>query len=167
MATTFEDPRKVVAGLETLSDRELLTCTLFGEIRGQSTEAVIGVGCVIMNRVHDGRYGRGLASVVLRRLQFSCWWEVSTNRDEVLKMATSLVKLVRFPTLAMQLSYRRLAALAPGIMDGALRTPGFHAGVLHYHAIPLDRPGRWPKWARGATPIASIDGTHFFENIDG
>lgn len=164
---TFEDPRKAVAGLETLSDRELLTCTLFGEIRGQSTEAVIGVGSVIMNRVHDGRYGRGLAGVVLRRKAFSCWWEVSKNRTEVLTMAGALCRLVRFPTLAMQLSYRRLFSLAPGIMDGSLRASGFHAGVLHYHAIPLNQPERWPKWARGVTPIASIDGTHFFENIDG
>lgn len=160
----FREPWFDVAGFHTLTDEQILTLTLWGEARGSRAEQQIALGEVIMNRVEDGRYGPGVRGVCLKRQAFSCWWEVSVNRDRVLTMATAVVNRERFPSEAAKLAYTQLLALAPGIMAG--RFEPLVGDALHYHSVPDDKPELWPWWSKGHKPAYVHGPFKFYVGID-
>lgn len=162
----FIDPHVDVTGLDRLPDAHVLGCTLYGEARGSGLYELTAVGEVIMNRVGDGRYGRGIRGVCLKRKAFSCWWEDSKNRTMTLRMARCLLNGQRFETLADGLTWKKIAALLPGIIDGAFLPPSV-PDCLHYHTVPDSQPEAWPKWARGRQPEVIMGPFKFYENVDG
>lgn len=160
----FRNPSDDVAGFDRLTDAQILALTIWGEARGAAVPEQIAVGEVIMNRVDDGRYGNGVRGVCLKRLAFSCWWEISVNRDRVLEMAKAVVNGFAFPSLGAKRAYQQIAALVPGIMAESFEHTV--AGALHYHSVPDERPAAWPWWAKGKRPDYQLGAFKFYVGID-
>jgi hypothetical protein len=61
------------AVLDRLTDVQILALTLFGEARSEPIEGIVGVGCVIRNRVTAGLdwWGEGYRGVCLAPYEFS------------------------------------------------------------------------------------------------
>lgn len=160
----FRNPSEDIAGFDRLTDAQILALTIWGEARGSSLNAQLAVGEVIMNRVDDGRYGKGVRGVCLKRQAFSCWWEVSSNRERVIVMAIAVLGGGPFPTLAAKRAYQQIRALVPGIMDEVFDR--LVPGALHYHSVPGRKPALWPWWARGRVPDFTLEAFKFYVGID-
>ena len=86
------------AVLDRLTDVQILALTLFGEACSEPIEGIVGVGCVIRNRVTTGLewWGEGYREVCLAPYQFSMWHRfldkdgVDRNYDAVMSMAEGL-----------------------------------------------------------------------------
>jgi len=74
--------------LSKLEDAELMARTMWGEARNQKAIGMIAVAAVIQNRLLDGRFGKSLKGVMLKRWAFSCF-----NHND-----PNLAKLVEGPT---------------------------------------------------------------------
>lgn len=145
-----------------LTDPQILTLTVFGEARGQGIEGQIAVGCVIRNRVDDGRWGRSYAKVCLAPWQFSCWRPEGgiANYRQVLLAAQSMLngQLPDDPVL------RQCAWVAQGIIGRWIID--ITQGATHYFAPSAMKPvGAVPKWAVHKQPVASIGDHLFFAGI--
>lgn len=160
----FRNPSEDIAGIGRLTDAQILALTIWGEARGCEVPEQIAVGQVVMNRVVDGRYGPGIRGVCLKRQAFSCWWEISPNRERVIVMANAVADGRPFPNLAAKRNYLQIAALAPGIMAGSFEL--IH-DALHYHSVPGDKPELWPWWSKGQVPSIILGPFKFYEGIDG
>ena len=59
--------------MDMIHDKETvcLAQTIEGEARGEGDKGMLAVATVIMNRVKDGRFGKGICGVVRARGQFS------------------------------------------------------------------------------------------------
>jgi N-acetylmuramoyl-L-alanine amidase len=63
----------------------LLGMCIFGEARGESYPAKLGVGCVVRNRMlAKGKYGQDYSGVILKPWQFSSFNENDPNRAKLL-----------------------------------------------------------------------------------
>lgn len=65
----------------------LLSLALWGEARGEPIEAQVGVGCVIRNRVNDGRWPDTYQEVILQPLQFSAFNVDDPNLAKLFELA--------------------------------------------------------------------------------
>jgi spore germination cell wall hydrolase CwlJ-like protein len=63
----------------------LLAMCIFGEARGEIPEAQYAVGCVVRNRVENGRYGTGWTWVILKPYQFSSFNADDPNRAKLME----------------------------------------------------------------------------------
>lgn len=148
---------------------EVLTCTLYGEAAGEARMSQVGVACCIRNRVaiataHGGKFwwGSDYASVCLKSMQFSCWWELtSPNTQRVYALAASILADAPPPRDAAVVA--TLRAIARGVMDGS--TPDVTSGATHYltTALLVSRP---PKWAIGQKPCAIVGSHTYFRMED-
>lgn len=160
----FRNPSEDIAGFDRLTDAQILALTIWGEARGSNLNAQLAVGEVIMNRVDDGRYGKGVRGVCLKRQAFSCWWEVSPNRERVIVMAIAVLGGLPFPTLAAKRGYLQINVLVPGILAESFDR--LVPGALHYHSVPDDKPALWPWWARGRVRDFTLEAFKFYVGID-
>ena len=65
--------------LSSLSDNELMARTAWGEARNQGFAGMVAVCHVILNRFHDGRFGKSLKGTMLRKWAFSCFNKTDPN----------------------------------------------------------------------------------------
>ncbi len=142
--------------VDRLGEIEILALTLWGEARNQPIQGLIAVGCVIRNRMRDGRWPSGAKAACLQPKQFSCWNAgPDVNHSRVMAQAERLVE--QLPVLDPRL--RECLFLAEGILSDQLRDPT--NGATHYYApLGMEPPGRVPTWADGK-PTQTI-GDHEF-----
>ncbi len=136
----------------TLSNKDILARTLYGEARGEYQKqngglaALIAVGNVVINRLaYPDRFGSTIKEVCLKPFQFSCW----NPRDVNYKL------IVRKDLFREEIFLRCLEA-AEKIEQKVW--PDLTQGCDHYHASWLSNR---PFWARGIKPRIQI-GQHIF-----
>lgn len=154
------DAHRAVA---VLTDPQILTLTLWGEARNQGVLGQIAVGCVIRNRVDDGRWGRSYADVCLAPWQFSCHRPEGgkANYDAVLAHAE---RMATQQTLPDDLMLRQCAWVAQGIIGQWIADITHDA--THYYSPSAMRPkGAVPAWAQGQVPVAAFSDHIFFRGI--
>ncbi|MDR7269234.1 hypothetical protein J2X20_001863 [Pelomonas saccharophila] len=135
----------------TLSDREVVACTLWGEARNQGERGMRAVASVIANRWHSHyRRRQSAREVCLDPWQFSCWLKNDPNLPRMLAVA-------RQPDAP----YQQALALADPLLQGTLQD--ITQGARHYFAVTLRKP---PAWAAGKSPCAVIGDHLFFNDVD-
>lgn len=135
----------------TLTDREVVACTLWGEARNQGEQGMRAVACVIGNRWRTHyRRRQSAREVCLDPWQFSCWLKNDPNLPRMLAVA-------RQPDAP----YQAALALAEVLLQGSLKD--ITHGARHYFAVTLRRP---PAWAAGKSPCAVIGDHLFFNDVD-
>lgn len=144
--------------IDTLTARQIVALTLWGEARGEPMLGRAAVASVIWNRVQAQRKGWGLTprDVCLKPWQFSCWRPSGgeANFGDVLAAAHTLRRGEPIgPVL------RECLALADVLLAGELED--VTNGATHYLTRELFRSDRCPIWARNVTPCAEI-GAHVF-----
>lgn len=147
--------------LATASDQDILARTLWGEARGERTDGMESVACVIMNRANKATlyfalhgaphplFGNGTPrSACLAAWQFSCWNLNDPNRAIIEKLDDADGILQKSLTIAA------------AVMSGS--TPDKTQGATHYYdrRLPIA-----PKWATGKTPCFTLGHHLFFNNI--
>lgn len=147
------------AFLAPLPDEAIVGLTLYGEARGEPIEGIIAVGCVIRNRLKDGkqRYGKTYRDVCLKRLQFSCWNpdDADPNFNRVLKAAAALMTVTPTPDPVME----QVSWVSLGITRGAILDTT--KGSNHYFVATLQPR---PAWAQGYVPVVQR-GAHVFYRL--
>jgi len=140
-----------------VNDRQCLSLTLFGEVRGEHEEGRRAVASVIANRLATGRWGKTWRSVCLWPWQFSCWQPQggAVNYALVMLMARSL--LDPEPSV-LPAALRSCVALADLAIAGQL--PDTTGGATHYltTALYADHPPTWAKQLQQTVVI----GRHVF-----
>jgi N-acetylmuramoyl-L-alanine amidase len=147
--------------IASLSDRNVIACTLFGEARGESPQGRIAVANVIGNRAkgRKGPWSAALRAVCLQPYQFSCWTPAGGkgNYQTVIAAARHLSRQELVGPLM-----RDCLAIADALIAKGL--PSLVGNATHYYSpaamIPKDSV---PKWARGVEPVAEIGGSKFYE----
>ncbi len=100
--------------LETLSEEEILSLTIYGEARGEKIEGQVAVGCVIRNRLERGdRY----QEICLKREQFSCWNTSDPNYSTLIELAEILNSGRNITNPA----YQQCLWVAKGIIDDLIK----------------------------------------------
>src|SRR5690606_25968870 len=110
-----------------LTDRQVLTCTLVGEVLNEPLDGVMAVAGTIRNRVladiHSDHkpdwWGEGYKGVCLKAWQFSCWHERNTNTDRVFEVAESLI-LDRASKLVPAAKLQALTFIADATINGSM-----------------------------------------------
>lgn len=74
--------------INSLSELEILTLTIYGESRGEPIEGQIAVACVIRNRINNSKTYN---DICLAPKQFSCWNEHDPNRIILEEIAQKLI----------------------------------------------------------------------------
>ncbi len=135
--------------LESQEKVIIVAKTLWGEARGESSDGLIGVGCVIRNRVFNPAWwGNTYEDVCLKSGQFSCW----TEEAEAMK----------FLDVKKDPQGRECAWVAIGVIYNCLMD--LTKGADHYLAKWMLDKGVAPKWAVIHQPVAVI-GHHAFYKI--
>lgn len=134
------------------SDLDTLARTIWGEARGEGYRGMQAVANVIMNRyrlasvssAYARRWGKTVAEICKKPLQFSVWNSRDPNRPLMLAV-----------TIADS-NFRDALTIA----DLALRSrlPDITNGADHYHTYAVT-----PAWSKGETAIASYGSHQFFK----
>lgn len=141
--------------IASLSDKEIVALTLWGEARGETHTGRAAIAHVIDNRVKAKRHSFGLTSreVCLKRWQFSCWIPEggAANYQRVIEAGRAIKRCI-------PLGPKLLDCLA--IVDTLQTIPDLTCGATHYLTRELydEKP---PAWTIGLTPCAAI-GSHLF-----
>lgn len=126
-------------------DIDIVARTAYGEARGEGSEGLYAVCCVIRNRVRDpGWWGNTWSSVCLKRAQFSCWNPGDPNRAVIEQVNES------------EHRFRMARKVAQRVIDGS---PDITDGATHYHTRDVA-----PAWSQGRRPTMTI-GAHLFYKI--
>lgn len=132
-----------------LPNAQLLALALYGEARGESSEGKIAVASVILERVlRNGWFGKGLAGVVLKPFQFSCFNRSDPNCSKLLKIAENWDMAI-----ALNPALNDCYTIAVGMLRGDI-PPNIEA--THYATVNCNAP-----WAGKLTKVATI-GKHTF-----
>lgn len=118
--------------------------TLWGECRGEPEDGQRAVAHVLWNRLHDGRWGKSLATVCLARLQFSCWNASDPQRDRMAALSDD------DPVLAKM---RRIVTDASSAVDDPT------GGALYYYSDSMKTP---PDWAAKMRFLCQIGHHRFY-----
>jgi spore germination cell wall hydrolase CwlJ-like protein len=130
---------------------DILARTLWGEARGEGTEGMKAVACVVLNRVKVAKergsywWGNDIIQVCQKPYQFSAWNRSDPNFR---KLQSVDERDLYFATA------RRIARRA---VIGALKD--VTGGATHYHADSI-----MPYWAKGEHPSVTI-GRHVFYRL--
>lgn len=116
--------------LENLTEAELLAGLIYGEARGECEIGKIAVGCVVMNRCLDSRWGASIRQVALAPYQFSCFNKGDPNRKNISEAINRKDPL-----------YLQCFDIAMNIIDGKYTDPT--RGATHYHTTACS-----PKWIK-------------------
>jgi N-acetylmuramoyl-L-alanine amidase len=144
---TPEQKSKVVE----LKDEEVMALTLYGEARGASFNAKLGMAQVMWNRANDGRFGKGIKEVVTKPKQFSCFNDNDVNLPVLMEVVEDFGG--KFTT---DVYLRECYAVALGVINGSIR--GKVKDSLYYHTTGVN-----PKWNKGMTLEAKIGNTLFWK----
>lgn len=142
--------------MTTLTERDILALTLWGEARGEPVEGIIAVACVLRNRLHSGRWGGSYERVCLAPKQFSCWNPVDVNHPQLERLVEALQRGESPANAAL----RECDWIADGLLRQAIR-PRIGA-CLHYYATSMPIP---PAWAATGRLYETIGSHVFLEGI--
>lgn len=138
--------KSVVADLPPDNARDpvrAVAATIWGEARGESSEGMLAVGCVIRNRVlNPGWWGEDWSSVCTAAKQFSCWWDRQGERVRCVDETDA-----RF-VKCLEIAKKIISGEAKDVTDGA----------DHYHTGAVS-----PSWSKGVNPIKVIGSHRFFK----
>jgi spore germination cell wall hydrolase CwlJ-like protein len=104
-------------GMAQLSEKECLMRAMYFESNRSSSEGMLAVGTVVMNRLHDGRYPRSVCGVVGQKNQFASGVLTRKMTDSGAVMASQI---------------------ADQVLSGA-RHPGV-GNAMHFHTAGLRFP---------------------------
>lgn len=142
--------------MTTLTDRDLIALTIYGEARGELVEGKIAVACVLRNRLRVGKWGASYERVCRAPKQFSCW-NLSDPNAAVLKRLTTQIQQGLPPTDPALLE---CYWIADGLMKDLIQPRVGDA--THYCARSMPTP---PAWARDGELVATVGHHWFFENV--
>lgn len=139
-----------MSNLSNFDDLNILARTAFGENRSGGEIGMQSVINVILNRAaKPGWWGDTPRSVCLKPYQFSCWLPDDPNYELLTVVGDDN------PAFAVAL---KLAAQA--LSDGL---PDLTNGATYYLSSFMTK---WPHWAVGHTPCATIEHQVFFNDIE-
>ena len=142
-----ENTEKFYSRLEA----DTLARTIFGEAGGKSIILKEAIANVVLNRVAFAKkrknywWGNNVIQVCQKPYQFPCW-----NRSD-----PNFNKLQR-ATAANDLEFSECLTISYHALRGEL--PDHVHGSTHYHL-----ENTHPYWARHETPMAIIEGHHFYK----
>lgn len=147
---------------ELLTDRLAVALTIFGEARAEPLVGQVAVGCVIRNRLaRPQRFGASWKLVCLRKLQFSCWFEVggAANYAAVMAQAERLV-------CGFEPAPKSAIAHCLWVADGVMQhgTPDVTKGADHYLTATLLRD-KAPGWTLPPARQTATVGAHVFFQV--
>jgi N-acetylmuramoyl-L-alanine amidase len=145
---------------QSLTDKQIMGLTIYGEARGEIREGQIAVGSVILERVKkQGWMGKTISEVCLKPYQFSCFLPHDPNFPALKLLAGDWQnKYVQSPEL--QNCYQ----IADGLIDKEIpETPE----IAEHHAyqyvtnalLHSDNP---PNWAGKMSLVVVIGNQSFF-----
>ncbi len=145
------DRSSLTAVLSDMDDVEILARTLYGEARGEvktcGQQALIAVGNVIMNRVHQGIwYGRTIRGVCLYPYQFSCWNEGDMNLGTLLRVTSDKPVFQECLEVAYAVAHMMVSDVT--------------MGSDHYFSTDM---GGSPRWAQYADEKVHIGKHRFYK----
>jgi N-acetylmuramoyl-L-alanine amidase len=165
---SWPDPDLAVL-LEPLSDAQVFTVVLYGEVRSEPLTGIVAVANVVRNRVkadlhNDGKpdwWGEGYRGVLLKPWQFSCLHPQGgfRNYERVKALAADLAA-----GKSGDAKYLTCAWVARGVLGDILPADlkGCDVkGANHYHTAALTPR---PTWAQNRTPLVQI-GSHVFYQL--
>jgi spore germination cell wall hydrolase CwlJ-like protein len=141
--------------LDQLSENEILTLTLYGEARGELIAGLVGVGCVIRNRVHGGKY-KSYKEVCLAPKQFSCWNEDDTNYPILIEIANKLIMGTPIDNMA----YRKCNVVAAAVINWIFSDET--KAAEHYITTDLFKSNHRPSWAKKPVNTVELGRQTFF-----
>ena len=144
--------------IAALSELNIFALTLWGEVRNEPIEGIVGVACVVRNRVRTQYRGTTYREVCLAPWQFSCWKVEGgkANHEALMALARALVSGQEPKDHA----FLECAYVADGIISDTLRDRVGKA--RHYHTATM-KP--WPEWAIDKTPAFQVASHLFYEGI--
>ena len=142
--------------MTTLTERDVIALTLWGECRGEPVEGLIAVACVLQNRLHDGRWGGTYERVCLASKQFSCWMATDVNHPKLQALVTAIQRGEVPANAALRTCYW----IADGLLAQAI--PPRVGRALHYYAAGMPIP---PKWASTGHVFEQIGAHVFLEGV--
>jgi N-acetylmuramoyl-L-alanine amidase len=145
---------------ESLTDKQILALTIYGEARGEIRAGQIAVGSVILERVkHKDWEGKTIPEVCLKPYQFSCYLPSDPNFPALKLLAGDWQhKYVQSPEL--QNCYQ----IADGLIDGEIpETPE----IAEHHACQYVTNAMLhstspPSWVGKMSLVVVIGGQSFF-----
>lgn len=151
-------------------DVGVLGLTLDAEGRSQSINGRAAIAWTVKNRA-DGKgpkadAGKRIYEVCLRRLQYSCWFEVGgkENYERTMRMAETWMRNTLVGTIPVPI-YRRLNEsmwVATGVLQGRVLDPT--GGATHYLTEHLFNNNP-PRWVATATGIHAIEDHVFLRGV--
>lgn len=126
-------------------DLQIGARTLWMEARGESEDAQKAVAHVLLNRVHDGRWGKSLTAICLASYQFSSWNTTDSNRKGMSFLSEVDPLLVKLTS----------------ILTNALIEPDPTDGATHYYATWISEP----IWVKGATFCGQFGKQKFYKDV--
>ena len=132
----------------TERDIEILSRTIYGEARGDSSLGKLSVGWVVVNRMSKYKH-KSLSETCLKSIHFSCW---NNSRDHDVNQLAMMTADLSSST------YAQCVIAAIGAAHGLKPDPT--GGSTHYHTFGIS-----PKWAEGKTYI-SIGKHKFYNDVD-
>lgn len=134
--------------MESLSDLDVMTATVWGEARGEERIGQVAVAWVIRNRAENPRWwGRNIREVCLKPYQFSCW----NPNDPNYKKITSF-------DLKKEFNYSLIREVCKEVFD-ADKSQDLSNHADHYCVTSIIH---LVKWAKGKIPVALIGNHSFF-----
>ena len=126
----------------------LLAMGIWGESRGLPDAGKLAVGCVVANRVKDGRFGDGYKGVILKPWQFSSFNHSDPNHGKLLH------PLLHDAQPVWESCYRAAETILSGdYVD-------FTMGALYYFSHPITAP---PKAWGHVVWTATIEGLQLYK----
>jgi hypothetical protein len=134
----------------SLTHKQIMALTIYGEARGESREGRIAVGSVILERLRRGGwFGKSLRDVCLRPWQFSCFLPNDPNFLTLKTIAADFVGACKRDT-----ALRDCFDVADGLMVGTILP---NVDATHYVTVETTAP-----WASDMKQVAVIGGHKFF-----
>jgi len=137
-----------------LSESQIMSVTLYGEARGESTEGKIAVGSIILERVDHREWdGKTVHEVCLMPKQFSCFNEKDPNRIKLEFIASNWDA-----AMSCNIALNDCFCIALGLLQGTIqRTPE----IAKSHATQYCRTDFDVYWKSSFKKVLTV-GSHSF-----
>lgn len=134
-----------------LTNLEILACTLIGEAESMGEQGMTEVACVVLNRVREHWFAKGIRDACLRPRQFSCWNSGdNADRSRILEIAQNNPLYVPYVN-AMRIAGDAIAGRITDCVNGA---------VSYFNHLKAN-----PDWALEKTPCYVNEPVWYF-NLD-
>lgn len=140
----------ISTGKSMNGNQYLLAQTILGEAEGENWSGKLAVANVIMNRLEDGRFGKNLKEVILKKYQFSCWNKGSPR-----------IKVMENPKRYTDIdTWEQCRVVAKLVLERDVcdKTKG---SLYYVHKNISKRP---PKWLQEMDIVIAIDSHVFYRD---